>query len=257
MLVARIGFTPLKGGRHRTHGSVVLSGSGPVGDRVFCLVDVAAGRCLRTVENPGLLRTSVSWDGAVLSAELPSGTVSGAPAPTGEVREVDYWGRTVALEVVDGPWAAAYSDHLGTEVVLARSAPGDIVYGASVTLVTRTSLAGLAREVGASVDGARFRATFELEGEHLCPREEDDWIGRRLRIGDAEVRVRGLVPRCRVIDLDPATGVHDRRLLEALARGHRRDGLVTFGVEAEVTRPGRVTTGDPAGSATATAPPPS
>lgn len=254
MLVARIGFTPLKGGRHRTHGSVVLGRTGPVGDRVFCLVDVAAGRCLRTVENPSLLRTSVSWDGAVLSAELPAGTDTGQPAPTGEVREVDYWGRTVALQVVDGPWSAAYSDHLGREVVLARSAPGDIVYGASVTVVTRASLAGLAQEVGAPVDGARFRATFELEGDDLGPREEDDWVGRRLRIGDAEVRVSGLVPRCTVIDLDPATGVRDRRLLEALARGRRRDGLVTFGVEAEVTRPGRVSTGDPAGSATA--PPP-
>ena len=107
---------------------------------------------------------------------------------------------------------------------------------------------------GAAVDGARFRATFELEDEDLGPSEEDDWIGRRLRIGDAEVRVRGLVPRCAVIDLDPATGVRDRRLLEALARGRRGGGPATFGVEADVTRPGRVRTGDPAGPAMAPCP---
>ena len=63
MRVSRIGFTPLKGGRHRTHGSVVLAEDGPVGDRVFCLVDPVADRCLRTVENPTLIRTSVTWDG--------------------------------------------------------------------------------------------------------------------------------------------------------------------------------------------------
>lgn len=245
MHVARIGFTPLKGGRHRTHDSVVLSADGPVGDRAFCLVDPVAGRCLRTVENPTLLRTSVCWDGTVLSAQLPSGTVAGEPVPTGEVREVDYWGRTAALQVVDGPWAAAYSAHLDREVALARAAPGDVVYGASVTLVTSSSLARLSDEVGAPVDAARFRATFELDTGDLPAHVEDEWVGRRLTIGTAEVRVRGLVPRCAVIDLDPATGVRDLRVLELLGRHRRGDGELAFGVDAEVTRPGRVATGDP------------
>ena len=108
--------------------------------------------------------------------------------------------------------------HLGREVVLARAAPGEVVYGAVVTLVTRSSLARLAEEVGARVDGARFRSTFELDGDDLAPMVERDWVGRRLRIGDAEVRVRGMVPRCAVIDLDPATGVRDLPLVKALAR---------------------------------------
>lgn len=245
MLVARIGFTPLKGGRHRTHGSVLLTENGPLGDRVFCLVDAAADRCLRTVENPTLLQTSASWDGTVLSVALPSGTVVGEPVSTGELREVDYWGRTAVLELVDGPWAAACSAHLGREVVLARSAPGDVVYGGQVTLVTSASLARLADEVAAPVDGARFRATFQLDGGGLPPHAEDDWVGRRLRIGAAEIRVRGVVPRCAVIDLDPASGVRDLELMKALA-GYRRAGSeVAFGVDADVTVPGRVSTGDP------------
>ncbi|WP_457206393.1 MOSC domain-containing protein [Nocardioides sp. P5_C9_2] len=246
MHVARIGFTPLKGGRHLTHDSVSLAGGRPVGDRAFCLVDRAGDRCLRTVENPTMLRTCATWDGAVLTAELPADTVVGAPVPTGEVLRVDYWGRVVPVEVVDGPWAAAYSAHLGREVVLTRSAPGDVVYGGSVTLVTSASLDRLADEVGAPVDGARFRATFQLAGDELSPHAEDRWVGRRLRIGTAEVRVRGLVPRCAVIDLDPASGVRDLDLLKALARHRRRDGEVAFGVDAEITRAGDVGTGDPA-----------
>jgi uncharacterized protein len=245
MHVARVGFTPLKGGRHRTHESALLAAGGPAGDRAFCLVDPAADHCLRTVENPTLLRTSVSWDGAVLSAELPSGTVTGEPVRTGTVRRVDYWGRTAALEVVDGPWAAAYSDHLGRDVVLARSAPGDVVYGGAVTLVTSTSLARLAGELGGPVDAARFRATFELELGDLAPHTEDDWVGRRVRLGDAEVRVRGLVPRCAVVDLDPTTGVRDVAVLRTLADYRRADRAVTFGVDADVTMPGRVRAGDP------------
>jgi uncharacterized protein len=245
MHVARIGFTPLKGGRHRTHASALLDAGGPAGDRVFCLVDPATDRCLRTVENPTLLRTSVSWDGTMLSAELPSGTVTGEPVPTGRIHRVDYWERTAAVEVVDGPWAAAYSGHLGRDVVLARSAPGDVVYGGPVTLVTSTSLARLAGELGVPVDAARFRATFELDVGDLAPHTEDDWVGRRVRLGDAEVRVRGLVPRCAVVDLDPATGVRDLALLKALAGYRRTEGAVTFGVDADVTVPGRVRTGDP------------
>ncbi|KRF34178.1 MOSC domain-containing protein [Nocardioides sp. Soil805] len=246
MHVARIGFTPLKGGRHRAHEAVRLTRRGPVGDRMFCLVDPDRDRCLRTVESPTLLQTSVAWDGTVLTAELPAVTVSAAPVPTPEVREVDYWGRTAALRVMDGPWAAAYSTHLGREVVLARAAPGEVVYGAVVTLVTRSSLARLAEEVGARVDGARFRSTFELDGDDLAPMVERDWVGRRLRIGDAELRIRGIVPRCAVVDLDPATGVRDLPLVKALASLRQPGGGVVFGVDADVVVPGQVTTGDPA-----------
>lgn len=245
MQVARIGLTPVKGGRHRTLGSVELAEAGPVGDRVFALVDPATDRCLRTIENPSLLRASATWDGRVLSIGLPDGEHVGEPVPTGEVLDVDYWGRTAAVEVVAGPWAAAYSSLLGREVVLGRCAPGDVVYGGAVTLVTSASLARLSEEVGAPVDAARFRATVQLDGD-LPAHAEDDWVGRRLRLGGAEVRVRGVVPRCGVIDLDPDSGLRDLGLMRALAAYRLARGEVVFGVDAEVTVPGTVATGDPA-----------
>lgn len=243
--VARIGFTPLKGGRHRTHGSVMLTATGPLGDRAFCLLDPAVDRCLRTVENPPLLQTAASWDGVVLAVDLPSGTIAGEPISTGEVRKVDYWGRTAAVELMDGPWATAYSTHLGREVVLASSPPGEVVYGGSVTRVPNGSLARLADEVGAPVDGARFRSTFQVDTGDLPPHVEDDWVDRRLRLGTAEVRVSGAVPRCAVIDLNPVSGIPDMNLMKALAAYRRGQGQVFFGVDAEVTVPGRVKTGDP------------
>lgn len=243
MQVARVGFTPLKGGRHRTHRSVELTSEGPVGDRAFCLVDAATRRCLRTVENPTLLQAAVSWDGHVLSVELPAGRTVGEPEPSGERLEVDYWGREATVQVVSGPWAAAYSAHLGREVVLAAAAPGDVVYGAPVSLVTNASLARLSEEAGAAVDGVRFRATFQLHGEDLTAHAEDAWVGRRLRLGTAEVEVRGVIPRCAVIDLDPASGVRDLALLKTLG-SYRRDTRLGFGVDAVVTVPGQVSAGD-------------
>lgn len=244
MQVARIGLAPVKGTRHRPLGSVTLTASGPVGDRAFCLFDPAADRCLRTIDHPGLVRLRAAWDGTTLAVDLPSGRVVGAPALTGDRRTVDYWGRSVAVEVVDGPWAAAFSDHLGRPVLLAAASPGDVVYGAAVTLVTGASLARLAELAVTPVDAARFRATFQLNGDEVRPDEENRWIGRALRLGTAVVRVRRAVPRCRVIDLHPDTGVRDLDLLPLLAERDRQE--TTFGVDAEVIVPGEVGTGDDA-----------
>ena len=133
------------------------------------------------------------------------------PSPTGETLKVDYWGRPAALDVVEGPWADAFSRYLGYDVVLARSTqPGEIVFGASVSLVTTSSLARLAEDVG-PVDDRQFRATMTVDTDGEPPFVEDRWHGRRLRVGEAEVEVRGAIPRCAVIGLDPVSGRAARR----------------------------------------------
>jgi uncharacterized protein YcbX len=236
--VERIGFTPLKGGRHVAHDEVALETGGPVGDRAFCLVDPARARVLRTVENPTLVRHVARWASGVLSVDLPGGVVEAVPAATGRVLEVDYWGRVARLEVVDGPWAAAFSRLLGHDVVLARAAPGEVVYGAPVSLVTTEALRWLGSMVGHEVASERFRATFLVDSGTAARRTEEDWVGREVRVGDAIVHVRGAIPRCAVVDLDPVTGRRDASLLKALAPE------LTFAVDAVVTRPGRVRVGD-------------
>ena len=182
MRVERIGFTPIKGGRHAAHGSVELASTGPVGDRAFCLVDPARSRVLRTVENPTLVKNLAHWHAGVLSVRLPFGVFEGAPLGTGSVLEVDYWGRPARLEVVDGPWAAAYSRFLGLDVVLARAAPGEVVYGAPVSLVTTSSLRWLEERTGTPVDPVRFRSTFVVSSDEPV-RVEDGWVGRELQVG--------------------------------------------------------------------------
>ena len=245
MRISRIAFTPVKGGRHLTHDAVELSAAGPVGDREFALVDRSRGRVLRTVENPSLLRACARWEAGVLSVELDGHTVEEAPGPSGETYEVDYWGRTATLQGCEGPWARAYSDLLGLDVVLCRCArPGQVVYGASVTIVTTSSLSLLSRTLGREVDDARFRSTFLVETGDAPAHLEDWWAGRELRVGEATVRVRGVVPRCAVIDLNPVTGRADAPALRTLS-GYRRSGdEIGFGVDAVVTTPGGVRTGD-------------
>jgi uncharacterized protein len=243
MRIESIGYATLKGTRHLPRETVDLALDGPVGDRVFCLLDPVRERVLRTVENPSLLRAVARWDAGVLSVDLPGSTVEGRPSPTGEVVKADYWGRRAALEVVEGPWAQAFSHHLGREVVLARAVtPGEIVYGAAVTLLGTGSLDLLSESLGGSVSSARFRATCVVETDE--PHAEDSWVGREVRLGGATVLVRGRVPRCAVVDLDPETGRGGAPVLRALAGYRRDDREVHFGVDAVVVDPGAVRTGD-------------
>lgn len=245
MRIERIGFTPVKGARHLTQDRADLSADGPVGDRVFALVDRRRGRVLRTVENPALLRACARWDGGVLSVDLPGHTVEGVPSPSGETLEVDYWGRTAGVRVCAGPWAEAYSEYLGYDVALCRCVTaGDVVYGASVTLVTTASMRLLSQRLGRKVDSERFRSTFLVDAGDSTSHVEDCWVGRELRIGEATVRVRGVVPRCAVIDLNPVTGQQDASVLRELTGYRLSRGEISFGVDAVVTAAGRVRTGD-------------
>ncbi|MFP5252851.1 MAG: hypothetical protein ACLGH4_03540, partial [Actinomycetes bacterium] len=193
MHVARIGFTVLKGGRHLARPEADLALDGPVGDRAYCLLDVARDRVLRTVENPTTVQVEAGLEGPRLRVGLPGGeTVEAVPVPTGEVREVDYWGRHEPVEPVVGPWSALLSRHLGYDVVLARvRRPAGVVYGAPVSLVTTSSLERLAGVLGRPVEAERFRATLVLDTGGLPAHVEDGWVGREIHVGRTALRIRG------------------------------------------------------------------
>ena len=243
MRVTAVGFTPVKGTRHASYDAVVLDEHGPVGDRAFCVVDVPRRRVLRTVQNPSLLAVGARWDGRVLDLVLPSGeTASAAPAPSGERVTCDYWGREAALDLLEGPHAALVSSWLGIPVRLAAAPRGAVVYGAPVSVVSLASLRDLAGRLGRPDlvgEAARLRATVVVDTDE--PYAEETWAGRTLRLGAATVRVNAPIPRCAVIDLDPATGVASASLLKALAG---RSDTLGLGVDAHVVEPGVVRPGD-------------
>jgi len=209
---------------------------------------VAARRVLKTVQNPSLVAVRSSWDGSRLTMALPSGeTATSAVATTGERIVCDYWGRPASLDLMDGPHAALASSYLGGDVRLAAAPPGAVVYGAPVTLVSLASLRELADSLGRPAlaeEPARFRPTVVLDD--LEPWAEESWVGRTVRLGEAAVRVNALVPRCAVIDLDPASGVANAPVLKALAaRPDPPAPDLPFGVDAFVVSSGEVRPGDP------------
>jgi uncharacterized protein len=85
-------------------------------------------------------------------------------------------------------------------------------------------------------DRRRFRANVVLDGAG-----EDALVGRRVRCGDAELRVTGRIPRCVMVTRAQAGGIErDTGVLKTIHR--ERGGDLAVG--ALVTRAGSVAPGD-------------
>jgi MOSC domain-containing protein len=117
----------------------------------------------------------------------------------------------------------------------------------SVSMLSEASLEELRRRASCEepVDPARFRMLIGIGGVHA--HEEDEWLGRRVRVGEAVVVLHEQVARCAITTQNPKTGVPDFDTLRQIKayRGARDRKLIDFGVYGEVDEPGRVRLGDP------------
>lgn len=232
MQVVSVGYAAVKGTRHLARPEVRIGPAGVVGDRRWCLVDVAARQVLRTVAHPLLVELVVEEEPLVATG-------------TGEQVTCDYWGREVALDLLDHPIAAQAGRLLGLpptrDVRLAAAPARGVVYAGAVSLVALSTLEALAAAVGAPVDPRRLRANLVVD-TGLPARAEEAWVGREVRVGDAVVRPAALTTRCAVVDHHPETGARDLRVLGALPVVA---GAPVCGVDGEVVTGGVVRPGDP------------
>src|SRR5215471_98656 len=253
--VARISIAPVMSlGLVHPEGVDLVRG-GARGDRRFWLVDEDR-RLYNLKRNGSMLRIRPQWDEATqrLALDFPDGARVEGLVELGEDVVVELYGEPHPSRRVIGPWAAAIGEHVGQPLTLLWSenqAPDRGAWGGDVSIVSRGSLERLREEAGVdeNVDGRRFRMMFEIDG--IAAHAEDDWIGTRVRVGSAEVLVKGDVGRCVVTTCNPDTGVSDLDTLGTLAR-YRREGRfepLPLGVQGPVVAPGRVNVGDPVGLA--------
>jgi uncharacterized protein YcbX len=245
--VARISVTPVKGFALLHPDEVELTQHGVVGDRRFLLVN-ADGKRLRSSLTAWPIVVSGEYDAAAerLRLHFPDGAVvEDSALGSGPVREWDYHGAAGRGRVVEGEWNDRLSALAGHDVRIVRPEETDGLREAPVTLVSRASVARLEREAGGMVDVRRFRMLFDLDG--CAEHEEDTWDGRRVRVGDAVLRVGGPVPRCAATTRHPESGERDLDTLRLIKsyRGVRDGKAIDFGVYAAVEEPGRVRVGDP------------
>ena len=249
----RINVAPVKALGLVHPDEVLLELDGVADNRRFHVVD-EEGRRYNQLRNGRLVQIRPEYDsaGARLRLAFPDGTVADGTVGHAEAITVDFYGRPVPGHVVDGPWSAALSRWAGRPLRLVESEPGLAVDRGrgQVSLVSEESLAELARESGQeAVDGRRFRMLFEIAGVEA--QKEDEWLGRRIRIGDSVVRVRGDVGRCAITTQNPETGEPDLDTLRAIGSYRPRTDpesgktYMPFGVYGDAVQAGVVRVGDP------------
>lgn len=250
-VVTALSITPVKATRLHAVDRVVLSADGVHENRRFYLIDERDRMINSKIE--GKLQTVIadySDPDRRLKLTFPDGRSVEGTVRAGEPVTTRFFSMEKTARLVEGPWAAAISEHVGRTLRMVEGAPeGGVDRGAdgAVSLISRASLDRLA-EAGdvKSVDPRRFRMLVEIDG--VDAHAEDRWVNNgAVRIGSATVAFTGHVGRCLITSRDPDTGVVDLPTLDIL--GDYRAGAgstepLPFGIWGRVVEPGAVALGD-------------
>jgi hypothetical protein len=248
-VVTRISIAPVKALALAHPEEVHLDRSGVLENRRFHIVD-DAGRRYGLIRDGGLVQIRAAYDPNEehLVLSFPDGTIAAGVVALADEITTDFYGRPVTGRLLAGPWNDALSSWAGRPLRLVQPAPGQAVDRASgaVSLISEASLRELAHHGNRNdpVDGRRFRMLFEVD--RLEAHAEDTWLRRRVRIGEALIRLRGLVGRCAITTQNPDTGTPDFDTLRVLNdyRGLTTKRELPFGVYGDVLESGRVRVGD-------------
>jgi MOSC domain-containing protein len=250
--VAWITVAPVKGMGLEQRSEVQLETFGVRGNRRFHVIG-DEGRLLNGKQLGELQQIMPAWNEEErrLVLRFPDGSVAEGTVELDGPVTTTFYGRKVEGRLVLGPWSEALTSFVGRELRLVQAAaPGDAVDrgSASVTVLSTGSLEAMRQAAGVRepIDPRRFRMLFGIDG--VGPHEEDTWLGRRIRIGEAAVVFKGNVGRCIVTSRHPETGVRNLPTLDILAeyRGEvETTERLPFGVWGAVSEPGWVRLGDP------------
>lgn len=188
-------------------------------------------------ERLAVLRTQVSPDGRRLAVQAPDGSCLDVALDDAADR-----GRAGAFFAAylggsqDGaPQLVHAGSHRFTDVSVVSP-----TLMQSVSVINLASVRDLGARMGVALDPLRFRANVYYDGGEAW--EELAWIDRDLRLGDVPVRAVLRTRRCAATNVDPATGVRDLGIPQALIRNFRHGDL---GVYVELLGGGTLRAGDP------------
>jgi uncharacterized protein YcbX len=248
MRIATLHTYPVKGCHRIDHDEAAVEPWGLAGDRRWMVVDPAGtGITQRRATRLALLSGTVRPGGLTLRApgmpELdvaepvdgPKESVrvfTGKPplpvriADVAEAWFTEFLGRPARLVWLGDPTARPIEDNARPDdrVSFADGYPLLLANTASLAAVNDWLL-----EDGAEpVPMTRFRPNVVVDG--AAPWAEDDWLGRRLRLGDVLFRAAKPCDRCVVTTIDQETGVGGRQPLRILGRYRRAPGGLLFGM---------------------------
>ena len=218
----RFPIEPLGG---ESPNTALLRSGGLVGDRLYELCDGDTGRPLTSSLAPLLLLYRARYSEDLVSEELERWMRVHTPA-----------GKEYALK--DPGWLEEIARAIGRRARLVlRSGKQD----AMVHLVSRQTLKLAERTYGAALEPQRVRANLVIEITDGKAFEEDRWIGRKLRIGEALLEISGVSTSCIVTAFRSEAAAGDPDLLAGLVKIHGHLGVV-----ANVLAGSRLRARDPA-----------
>jgi len=245
--VARLSIAPVRSLGLQHPAEIDLTELGVVEDRRFFLTN-DDNRLVDQLMVFKLVQVASRTDpeATTLWMQFPDGTVVDGEVELAEAVETPIHGRTGVGHRVVGPWSEALTDFVGMPMRVIRcDRPGGTRRGNPASILSDGSVRELAAHAGRDwVDSRRFRMLMDLED--AAAHEEDTWIGRRIRIGDAVLHVTKPDARCAMTTHDPDTGEPDLDTLRTIIsyRGLREGKHADLGVLADVEQPGRVRLGD-------------
>jgi uncharacterized protein YcbX len=262
--LASIHTYPIKGCHRLDQDHARVEPWGLAGDRRWLITD-DEGKFLTQREEPALthIRPSIVDNRLRLAADdRPTLTL---PVEAGQVEPVTVWSSTVDATRVDGAdeWLADtlrrkarlyYLDDPTRRAINERFArPEDRVSfadGYPLLLANAASLTALndwlveAESPEGPLPMTRFRPNVVVEGAPAWA--EDDWLGRRIRLGSVVFRVVKPCDRCVVTTTDQETGARGHEPLRILGRHRNIDRKLLFGMNMIPDSTGGIAVGDEA-----------
>ena len=175
----------------------------------------------------------------ILYQPIGAGQTTGEPLPT-HVRtpggiELDLRGDELTKEI---------AERFGRPVQLMELKNG-IFDDASISVISRATIAAISSQAEVPIDTRRFRANIVVEMANPEPFAEDEWMGGTLLFGESEphaaVSVTTRDVRCVMINLDPGTAEANARLLKSAVQLNANNA----GIYGTVVQTGRIHVGQP------------
>jgi uncharacterized protein YcbX len=227
--------------------AVLTEGAHFPGDRLFAVENGPSGfdpaaaehlpkiKYLMLMRNARLAKLTTRYDDATGSLAIAQG---GGTVASGDL------GTPQGRAAIEAFLARYCADELRGPPKLLSGPPGYRFMDSRngfLSIIDLASVAAIAQAAGRErVDPLRFRANVYVEG--LGAWGEFGLVGRRLRLGSAEVEIIKPIDRCAATEVDPSLGIRDIDMVGLLERtfGHN-----DCGVYARVVASGEVAVGAP------------
>lgn len=253
--LSEIRIHPVKSCRGTSLESVSFDQWGLLGDRRWMIID-ETGRFVSQRTLPRLALVVPRLTAEVLLLEAPGQPRFEIPAggSEGEERTVSIWDDTCRARDQGQPAAEWLSRYLECPVRLVRmdaefqrpvengiDSQVSFADGFPVLIISEASLEALNSRLPSPLPMNRFRPNLVVRDS--APFAEDGW--KRIRIGEAVLRLIRPCIRCVTTTVDQATGQTGKEPLATLATFRRAEGGVIFGQNAVHERGGLIRLGDP------------